>query len=118
MSDTTHAPGLLTAYTPPKQKEIRHHASPYAPQNDVFRISGNFQKGERYVGLLFKSHSTELDPTEADARLMAAAPDLLDALQRAERFMSGFEGDDMQADTDIDIAKIRAAIAKATGGES
>jgi len=49
---------------------------------------------------------------------MAAAPDLRDALQRAERFMSGFEDGDMEADTDIDMAKIRAAIAKATVGES
>ncbi len=58
------------------------------------------------------------DDAESNARLIAAAPDLLDALQRAEWFMSGFEGDDIQADTDIDIAKIRAAIAKATGDAS
>ncbi|GAA5666736.1 hypothetical protein Brsp07_05252 [Brucella sp. NBRC 14130] len=36
---------------------------------------------------------------------------LLDALRRAERFMTGFEGDPLQHGIDDDLEAIRAAIA-------
>lgn len=46
----------------------------------------------------------------ANARLIAAAPDLLMALREADECMSGlYDGSEVQA-------RIRAAIAKATGG--
>lgn len=51
----------------------------------------------------------------SDARLIASAPELLEALNLAELFMSGFEGDSMQVEIEGQLRKIRAAIAKATG---
>lgn len=56
-------------------------------------------------GLLFRTD---------DARLMAAAPDLLAALQACERALYGL-GDDHRIDSAWAMA--RAAIAKATGGD-
>ena len=50
---------------------------------------------------------------EANARLIAAAPDLLEALFEADRFLSHpLDPDDIQMARDV----IRAAIAKAKGG--
>lgn len=53
---------------------------------------------------------------EANAKLIAAAPELLRMLIEAESFMSGFEGDEMQDGIDKKLADIRALIAKAEGG--
>lgn len=52
---------------------------------------------------------------EANARLIAAAPALLAALELAESFMAGFEGDELQDDMDDHLATVRAAIALAHG---
>ena len=53
------------------------------------------------------------DCKEADARLIAAAPDLLEALQEAFRAFAFDDEGPVWADSTI--AKARAAIAKATG---
>ncbi len=53
---------------------------------------------------------------KANARLIAAAPELLAELEKAEDFMSGLEGWDLQDGIDEKLAGIRAAIAKAKGG--
>ena len=52
--------------------------------------------------------------TEADARLIAAAPDLLEVLQWFMPFIESEQDDERQAPW---VEKARAAIAKATGGE-
>ena len=52
---------------------------------------------------------------EANARLIAAAPDLLAALEGAEGFISGFEDDETQESIGQLLQTIRAAIAKAKG---
>lgn len=44
-----------------------------------------------------------------------AAPDMLAALKKAESFISGFEGDELQEGISDLLAGIRAAIAKAEG---
>jgi len=54
----------------------------------------------------------------ANIHLIAAAPELLAALQSAEAFIAGFEGDDLQDGIDAKLADIRAAIAKAIGSAS
>jgi len=51
----------------------------------------------------------------ANARLIAAAPDLLEALQQVRKWA---EGDDENYTGDHPIARARAAIAKATGSAS
>jgi hypothetical protein len=56
--------------------------------------------------------------TEANARLIAAAPDLLQALLNLVGTMCAADGSDMEADLDAIDARVgdaRAAIAKATG---
>ncbi|MEW6163615.1 MAG: hypothetical protein AB1642_00990 [Pseudomonadota bacterium] len=55
--------------------------------------------------------------TQENARLIAAAPELLSALRIAEDFMSGFEDDEVQEGMVTKLAGIRAAITKATGEE-
>ena len=59
-------------------------------------------------------HATRAE-SEGNRRLIAASPDLLDALLIAEEFMSGFEDDDVQIGMGIKLAIIRAAITKAKG---
>lgn len=51
---------------------------------------------------------------EADARLIAAAPDLLAALQMVNRIWSHDQTANLAPDSPVAI--VRAAIAKATGG--
>lgn len=53
--------------------------------------------------------------TKANAHLMAAAPEMLAALDRAEAFIAGFEDDETQDGITEMLAAIRAAIAKAKG---
>lgn len=54
----------------------------------------------------------------ADARLIASAPELLEALIIVERFMIGLEDDEIQEGIDANLALIRAAIDKATGEQA
>lgn len=63
----------------------------------------------------FEKDGPEWKRCMADARLIAAAPELLEALEIAESFMSGFEGDGTHVGIEGHLQKIRAAIARATG---
>ena len=57
---------------------------------------------------------TKLECGERDARLIAAAPDLLAALQMINRIWSHDQTANLAPDSPVAI--VRAAIAKATGG--
>lgn len=59
-----------------------------------------------------------IDEAWANARLIAAAPELLVATKAAERFIAGFEGDELQEGIDELLSGLRAAIAEATGEKS
>lgn len=56
-----------------------------------------------------------LDEAEANARLIAAAPDLLEALKRTLEYAEDHQAAQPNDETFADLALIRAAIAKATG---
>lgn len=84
-------------------------------ERDVFRIIYD-QEGER-VALIPDVQFGHEDNAMADTRLIQAAPDLLAALQElvGEADLGEVDHDD---DTLAMLARARAAIAKATGGES
>ena len=63
-------------------------------------------------GQIARLYDSSAGTGKANARLIAAAPDLLDALQ------SIIEDIDSEFGTDCDYNKARAAIAKATGGSA
>ena len=50
---------------------------------------------------------------QANARLIAAAPCQNLALEKAEHFIAGFEGDELQEGVDELLSEIRAALARA-----
>lgn len=54
----------------------------------------------------------------ANASLIAAAPELLHAAERAEAFIAGFDDDNKADDVAGMLRDLRAAIAKATGSAS
>jgi len=68
--------------------------------------------------LFYVGDAGEPGDGEANARLAASAPELLEALRDAESFMSGFEGDELQEPyISKSLATIRAVITKATRGQ-
>lgn len=72
---------------------------------------------DRAVAVITIDHETESTPEDrANARLIAAAPELLAALQRLTRAMDDYDGD-IPADINSPHHQALAAIAKATGGQ-
>ena len=97
--------------------EAKHTPGPWLIADASFVYALNDSGYNRFWtnvtgGDLRKGESTSKVETEANARLIAAAPDLLDALQ------SIIEDIDSEFGTDCDYNKARAAIAKATGGSA
>jgi hypothetical protein len=95
-----------------------HTPAPWeATENDVTGcayITSDATGGE--VAVLYADKSDERD---ADARLIAAAPDLLKAASAAVEIVKESWGDDQIEHGDCQACNLLlAAIAKATGGES
>lgn len=67
-------------------------------------------RGERFPPLY-----DDNSQAQANARLIAAAPELLKTLQRAERCISGYTASSQK---ECGLEAIRAVIAKATGAQS
>ena len=81
------------------------------------RRGDKFVVGKRGEGAFIRIDEFSPEIDEADARLIAAAPDLLEALERAvaefEQWMPRSLGYEF-----THLPKMRAAIAKARGGQS
>lgn len=88
---------------------------PVEPDPDVSNLHTIIDREYGAWGFLGKDLDAVLAEDAANRRLIASAPELLDALQIAEEFMSGFEGDELQPGIGLQLHIIRAAIAKATG---
>lgn len=94
---------------------MKHTKGPWINlgNGDIVARSEDFCGGEKDIASVFL---TSNDEDEANAHLIAAAPDLLEALQSAERAMSNkhFAAEVLAHDS-IVREMIRAAIANATG---
>lgn len=90
--------------------EFKHSPAPWRchdkrPNCSGYSIVGN---DGQYIG--FVGDSDELSPIEANAHLIAAAPELLEQLIRLRNKIASYKPDD---DDDLDI--VDAVIAKALG---
>ena len=102
MTDTQHTPGPWIACG---WKRLTVNAGPegrFEDQSTIVLMPG--ARHEREI-----TSGTQLQEMQANARLIAAAPELLTALQAVADYWAG---GDVPADID---AAIRAAIARATG---
>src|SRR5690606_804850 len=93
----------------------KHTPGPWAVRYDYVVQAPSFDDGR--LAPVAQPYGVNSDGTDlfANARLIAAAPELLAALTEAEVFMAGFEGDELQDGIDAKLQQARAAIAKALG---
>lgn len=91
----THSEGRMSAHT----------QGPWATRNG--RI---YQADRETLTIAHIARAVDGDYSETNARLIAAAPDLLEALQLADAMLSGANMNAVTVER-----KVRAAIAKATG---
>ena len=105
MNEAKHTPG------PWHLEEMGYNSSSYY-------IRGSSESGDRLTigkGAVAHIPRSTVNPMEANARLIAAAPELLDAL----RGLLALEEENLRGYDDIDVCAevqfARAAIAKATG---
>jgi hypothetical protein len=95
-----------------------HTQGPWGPISDEF---GDCEMGVAWPGdsrghFLAVAQSGDPDELRANARLIAAAPELLDALQHALERLECIPGDRDETGVILhSINKARAAIARATG---
>lgn len=104
MSENKHTPGPWTVVTHGEAAYVsmfvgKDGLPPSATGNAEFSVQPYIRRTEAL----------------ANARLIAAAPNLLSTLLQAEAFISGFEGDGTQDGVEALLAGIRSAIAKAEG---
>jgi len=69
-------------------------------------------------GFCWADHDDVNAEYEGNRRLMAASPELFEALQIAEAFISGFEGDESQDGIEIKLAIIRSALSRVLEGDA
>jgi hypothetical protein len=95
----------------------KHTPAPWIIRDVPWHATDIITEDLLYVCQVY-GHKNKSGPMTANARLIAAAPELLQALLNLVGTMCAADGSDMEADLDaIDarVADARAAIAKATG---
>jgi len=108
MSDTKHTPGPWSVIAP------KRAGGELGSMADVGILGANGAIiAEAWLECPLPAHEKYIAPSEANARLIAAAPDLLDALEEiaAPACMAMNSADRVEAFRDL----ARAAIAKAKG---
>ncbi|HQS59754.1 MAG: hypothetical protein B7Y56_03145 [Gallionellales bacterium 35-53-114] len=88
---------------------------PEFPQPDTHHIHTILDLEMCGCGFAGSKLEDSLKEDKANHALIAAAPELLEALSIAEEFMRGFEGDEAQVGMEIKLAIIRHALSKARG---
>jgi len=78
--------------------------TPYVGEKNTDRVLCFMNLSGAYGG------NAGVEEARRDAKKLAAAPTLLAALTKAERFIEGFEGDEMQEGVGDLLAEIRDAI--------
>ena len=96
MNNTKHTPGPWKSN--PYVHSMIHGFAVYSDKSCVDKIADDIKR-------------------EADARLIAAAPEMLEALKEALLDLESLEGETKDDLCLTRIEQIKAAIAKATGGE-
>ena len=96
-----HTPGPWRAYTGEVRPQMMYRRN----------ICILEESGERFMAVAADHHVDQVTEHEANAHLIAAAPDLLEACEEALQRLGGrFQAEDMQAGRTL-----RAALAKARG---
>lgn len=111
-----HWAGEATSYRPSgdagQTYAIVYDATPGGRKND----DGTTSYSMRFPALIVSEYASDPKRIAASVALeLNAFPAMLGALLMAERFISGFEDDEIQEGVDGLLASIRAAIAKAEG---
>jgi hypothetical protein len=105
--------GAMKKHTPGPWEIVTNDLTPY------LQLIGDYTASRKSMGKLAKGYAT----SEADARLIAAAPDLLEALKQCQEFLMDTcrpmrTGDNVASSLARGLAieaSARAAISKATG---
>lgn len=109
VSNNAHTPG------PWQWSESGYSLRPEFPQPDTHHIHTILEISSLGYGFIGSKPEDVLQENKANHALIAAAPELLEALTMAEEFISGFEGDEAQTGIEIKLAIMRQALAKARG---
>jgi len=98
---------------------VRHTPGPWeVRRSDVYQVGG------RHIAYTGPHHTPESDypqgcklVDDANARLIAAAPELLQALEKANTFIAGFSSETRTSRLERLKREIKSTIAKAKGDE-
>ena len=111
MNETKHTPGPWS-YSPPFDDGSMLRSSWQPAIISRYETAGDGSKYRRLVYIC--AFEFRMTPSEADGRLIAAAPELLEALEKALDELGGNDPHDLAYEDSI-CGYLRAAIAKAKG---
>ena len=94
------------------KKQVTHTPGPWVVKHD--------EKGLPFIGVksdpwTYNGTIASVDTSEKDARLIAAAPDMLEMCKLFEECMANLDGASEPFDTSYELSKVRAVLAKVEG---